>query len=71
MPSFTSKECFKTHFRKTIFQKEANRTLTLFVLAGATQDSKSLEQKLKLSLYNTTGYKFSIFSATLYSFQSI
>lgn len=62
MPSFTSKEYFKIHFHKTIFQKEANMSLILFVLAGTTQDLESLEeQKLKLSLYNTKGYKLSIF----------
>lgn len=71
MPSFTSKGYFKFVFIKQLKKKKANMPLILFVLAGATQDSESLEQKLKLSLYNATGYKFSIFSGTLYSFQSI
>ena len=42
MPNFTSKEYFKTHFLKTIFQK---KSLILFVLAGTTQDLESLEDK--------------------------
>ena len=42
MPNFTSKEYFKTHFIKTIFQK---KSLILFVLAGTTQDLESLEDK--------------------------
>lgn len=40
MPSFTSKGYFEIHFHKTIFQKIAIMPLILFVLSGATQDSK-------------------------------